>query len=196
MTVLGSCVAACIADNGLRYRRHEPFHAAGRGRPGYRGERLGPLRHLCHGSADQPPAQAGSAAVTAWKPGFRRRGGDGPQQQRRRAQCRVRAQFSENRKIPVVAKDLCWIRIREGLLFSREWAGAGQETASRAQRHPVQIANDYKAVCHGRWRAMSNCSFEVPAMERSKHGFLVFAAKTRVLVVDDSALMRGLLSQR
>ena len=31
VTVLGSCVSACIRDPAGRRRRHEPFHAAGPG---------------------------------------------------------------------------------------------------------------------------------------------------------------------
>ena len=106
VTVLGSCVAACIRDseNGIGGMNH--FMLPGRRRQDvvsssarygtYAMEML--INHLLKSA----PAAIGwrpkcSAAARAGKPVV---------EQRRRPQCRVRAEVPADRKIPVVAKDL------------------------------------------------------------------------------------------
>ena len=71
VTVLGSCVSACIRDRdkGLGGMNHFMLADARFRRPGG----LGPLRHLRHGSADQPPAETGGAAHQPGGQGLRRR---------------------------------------------------------------------------------------------------------------------------
>ena len=60
VTVLGSCVSACIRDRVSGPRRHEPLHAARRRRPGQPGVGLDALRDLRDGSADQRSDEGGA----------------------------------------------------------------------------------------------------------------------------------------
>ena len=72
VTVLGSCVSACIRDRdkGLGGMNHFMLADAA---TAVDQVGLGPLRHLRHGNADQPPAQAGCPAHQPGGQGLRRR---------------------------------------------------------------------------------------------------------------------------
>ena len=191
MTTLGSCIAACLWDRQAQRRRHEPLHAA-RGRR----RRRGGATALRDGAADQRDDEARRHARRRWRP----RSSAAAQvlarhehDQRRRAQHRVRASTTcSTERIPIVAKDVLDIYPRKVCFLPRERQGDGQAARQPTNAEalvPRRSAPPRSSRAGQRRRRLAS-TFLRP--RRPKQSIM---SKTRVLVVDDSALVRSLLDR-
>jgi hypothetical protein len=115
------------------------------------------------------------------------------QQPRRHAQCRIRARLPGNRKNTVVAKDLLDSYPRKVYYFPTP-AGRWSRSCIACTTKPCSVANAItRIVCPAhRLPATSNCSSDRTPYQTNCTNM---PNKIRVLVIDDSALMRAMLCE-